>query len=109
LSRSEENQGFRCVICRRLVVPLTNGSYRNHCPFCLTSLHVDVLPGDRRSLCRGVMDAFTIRTSKKGWQVAHRCRVCGVERANRIAEDTVQPDEMDVIIRVQRFGLRNRA
>ncbi|MBA3237248.1 MAG: RNHCP domain-containing protein [Parachlamydiaceae bacterium] len=22
-------------------MPLRNGSYRNHCPFCLSSLHVD--------------------------------------------------------------------
>jgi hypothetical protein len=100
LARSEENRGFLCIVCRKHVKPLTNGSYRNHCPFCLTSLHVDVLPGDRASKCGGVMDAIGVRKSKKGWQIIHRCRACGVDSANRIAEDTEQPDDLERIIRL---------
>jgi hypothetical protein len=27
--------------------------------------------------------------SKKGWQIIHRCQMCGVEKANRAAPDNV--------------------
>src|SRR4051794_2073561 len=47
MSRSTENSSFCCEHCQQLVLPVTNGSYRNHCPFCLRSKHVDILPGDR--------------------------------------------------------------
>ena len=100
MARSEENRGFRCIVCRRVVKPLTNGSYRNHCPFCLASVHVDEKPGDRRSACGGVMDAVALRPSKKGLQIVHRCRKCGIEKVNRIAEDTDQPDDIEALIRL---------
>ena len=37
--------------------PANAGSdHRNHCPNCLSSLHVDEEPGDRASDCGGIMD-----------------------------------------------------
>ena len=36
---------FTCVHCGAEVLPMGKSS-RNHCPFCLWSLHVDILPGD---------------------------------------------------------------
>ena len=56
MSRKRENTAFTCEHCGREVVPLTSGSYRNHCPFCLYSKHVDALPGDRMSECGGLME-----------------------------------------------------
>ena len=39
---------FTCKHCGRLVVSAGAGTgHRNHCPNCLTSLHLDVEPGDR--------------------------------------------------------------
>ena len=39
---------FTCRVCGRLVTPQGAGSgHRNHCPNCLSSLHVDEEPGDR--------------------------------------------------------------
>ena len=58
------------------------------------------MPGDRASACRGVMDAVAVRVSKKGLQLVHRCRRCGVEKVNRIAEDTDQPDDWMAIVRL---------
>ena len=82
-------------------MPLTNGSYRNHCPFCLSSLHVDSrVPGDRDSNCHGVMHAVDVRRTKKGWQIVHRCSRCGVLKANRAALDTDQPDAIDLLARL---------
>lgn len=82
-------------------MPLTNGSYRNHCPFCLYSKHVDCKPGDREQDCQGLMKPVGLQHhSKKGWQIIHCCLRCGSKRVNRIAENTVQPDEIDALIRL---------
>ena len=102
MGRAETNVGFCCVECGTPVRPLTNGSYRNHCPFCLTSVHVDDVPGDRASTCRGVMDAVDIERSRKGWQIVHRCRRCGAIKRNRVAENTDQSDDVDLMIRLMR-------
>lgn len=54
-------ESFICKECGRLVNPEYAGSnHRNHCPYCLTSIHADNLPGDRASLCKGKMDAISI-------------------------------------------------
>lgn len=91
--RNQENSSFVCANCGKFIVPLTNGSYRNHCPFCLCSLHVDNAPGDRESSCKGLMVPVAYRYhSKKGYQIKHKCVQCGKEQWNRIAEDTEQND-----------------
>ena len=91
--RTEENQGFICVNCKREVLPLSNGSYRNHCPYCLYSLHVDQKIGDRAATCKGQMRPVAYRYhNKKGWQILHRCQRCKKEQWNVIARDTVQED-----------------
>lgn len=93
MSRKSENKSFICRNCGRQVLPLTNGSYRNHCPHCLYSLHVDNVPGDRSSSCGGIMEpAGLVYHSKKGYQIRHKCMKCGAERVNVIAEDTIMPD-----------------
>ncbi len=66
---------------------------------CLSSLHVDVNPGDRASDCGGVMDAVGAElTGKKGWVIVHRCRTCGEVRRNIAAlDDPDQPDDLDAL------------
>lgn len=105
MGRKEENQDFVCVVCKNLVTRLQFGSYRNHCPFCLSSLHVDRdLPGDRKSACHGVMKAFGMRFhTKKGWQIVHRCTKCGVEKLNKIVEGNLQPDDWSKIVELSKF------
>lgn len=101
LSRLNENQGFVCKKCGERVLPLNNGSYRNHCPFCLYSLHVDNKPGDRKSLCRGLMEPIGVKTSsKKGMQIVHQCILCGERKVNKIAVDDLQSDDLDVVIKL---------
>jgi DNA-directed RNA polymerase subunit RPC12/RpoP len=105
VSRKTENTGFICSHCGAEVKPLDNGSYRNHCPFCLYSLHVDNLPGDRMSDCHGIMEPVRIRYhSKKGLQIIHRCQKCDVEKVNRIAADAIQPDNKDKINKLILLG-----
>lgn len=82
-------ESFTCKVCGRLIAPEGAGSrHRNHCPRCLSSVHVDDTPGDRASLCGGIMDPIGVWVRKDGeWAVIHRCRSCGALRANRIAAD----------------------
>ncbi len=103
MSRKKENTGFECEHCGRQIVPATNGSYRNHCPFCLRSKHVDRLPGDRQSECRGLMAPEGLRRkSGKGWQIVFRCLRCGTVRVNKISENTEQPDDMRTLVKLSR-------
>lgn len=98
------NQSFACVECGAEVPALASGGYRNHCPRCLHSLHVDVNPGDRASDCGGVLEPVAVESSgKKGWVIVHRCRSCGAVRRNRAAiDDPLAPDDFDAIIALTR-------
>ena len=83
-------EAFRCAGCA-LDVPLTapGTAHRNHCPHCLTSLHVDRrVPGDRASECRGRMTVLGLSVRPDGeWMLIHHCLACGELSANRIAGD----------------------
>ena len=99
MSRKTENTGFTCENCGREVEPLSNGSYRNHCPFCLYSRHVDVRPGDRQSACGGLMKPVGLgHKGGKGLQIAHVCLRCGHESVNAVAENTTQPDDIYTLV-----------
>jgi RNHCP domain-containing protein len=89
------------------VSPLTNGSYRNHCPACLWSRHVDDVPGDRASECGGAMRPVAVRQhSAKGHQLVHRCERCGTTSVNRVAIDTEQPDDWTRVCALASVGGR---
>lgn len=93
MARNLENTGFICENCCLEIFPVTNGCYRNHCPFCLYSVHLDIVPGDRKSVCRALMKPVQLTyKSKKGWQIIHVCLKCDVKKACRVATDTEQPD-----------------
>jgi DNA-directed RNA polymerase subunit RPC12/RpoP len=97
-----KNTAFTCVNCHRHVPPLSNGTYRNHCPYCLHSLHVDINPGDRASDCGGVLEPVGVDYSgKKGWVIVSRCRLCGDVKRNKAAlDDPVVPDDYDLVVRL---------
>ncbi len=63
---SKNDSGFICEHCGREVPPLGYTS-RNHCPYCLWSLHVDENPGDRASEGRAPLEpVFAEPDPKKG-------------------------------------------
>nr|WP_242869592.1 RNHCP domain-containing protein [Eubacterium pyruvativorans] len=80
---------FTCRNCGWPVSPEGAGSgHRNHCPNCLCSLHVDVMPGDRGASCHGIMDPVGVWVRSDGeWAILHRCRQCGKLDSNRTAAD----------------------
>ncbi len=85
----QSNEGFVCQKCKIKIPPHQGGSCRNHCSFCLYSLHVDEsVPGDRASLCQGLMAPIAVEINKKkGVRILHLCQKCGHRIWNRSAPD----------------------
>ena len=94
LDKNSTNSGFTCANCGREVSP-ADKTARNHCPFCLWSLHVDSeTPGDRDSKCRGKMEPVAIFQKHGEWIVIHHCEKCEKEIRNKCAED----DNFEVLL-----------
>mgnify|MGYP002625418131 FL=1 len=91
------NEGFTCEHCEA-VVKKAPSSCRNHCNECLWSKHVDEkVPGDRKSLCLGLMEPIAIiSNNKKGQQIMHECTKCGEKKMNKVLPD----DNQDQIIKL---------
>ena len=86
---TKNDAGFICANCGRKVETLGYTS-RNHCPYCLFSLHVDIMPGDRDNLCGGILEPVLSEPSanlKKGYVITFRCKKCGKKVRNRAAKD----------------------
>ena len=83
------NDTFVCKVCGKMVVPGGAGSeHRNHCPYCLSSQHLDFEPGDRAANCGGIMEPIAVWVRKNSeWAIIHRCKICGALSSNRIAAD----------------------
>ena len=97
---TKNDEGFICKNCGREVLPLRYTS-RNHCPFCLCSLHVDINPGDRANDCGGILRPIqTLPDPKKGFIIIHRCDRCGAVVRNKAALDGEQADDGDLLIRL---------
>lgn len=87
------DENFTCAVCGKSVKKL-GYTARDHCPHCLSSLHVDNFPGDRKSECKGVLEPIGIERNKKGVQIVYRCTVCGQIKKNIAADD----DNSELII-----------
>lgn len=99
------NEPFKCEHCGREVSPIRfGGSYRNHCPFCLWSKHVDGdVPGDRASSCQGLMEPIGVTTKSGGeFTLVHQCIKCGFRRLNRIAGD----DDTGLLTKIGGFSVK---
>ena len=61
------DEAFTCKRCGRLVVPEGAGSdHRNHCPYCLCSVHLDNASGDREADCGALMEPIGVWVRKNG-------------------------------------------
>ena len=92
---------FVCMACHHFVsaeAGLSNVHNRNHCPYCLSSRHLDLYEaGDRLSACKARMKPIAVtfkRTLKKyadanrgELMLVHSCDDCGKFSVNRIAAD----------------------
>ena len=96
---TKNDASFICENCGKEVKPLGYSS-RNHCPFCLHSIHIDVNPGDRANTCLGILEPVSaLPDAKKGYIIIHRCKKCGELRRNKAAYNVeIQPDDIKLII-----------
>ena len=90
--RDEE---FICENCGRKVSTL-GYTARDHCPFCLYSKHVDIMPGDRKNTCLGLLQPIGIEKFRDTYKIVYRCLKCGDLHKNIMAKD----DDMEVIISI---------
>lgn len=88
--RDEE---FVCDNCKHEVKKL-NYTARDHCPYCLYSKHVDILPGDRNNNCKGLLKPIGIEKFKDTYKIIYKCLKCGETHKNIISND----DNMNLII-----------
>lgn len=93
------DEGFTCGHCAR-PVPAHGRTARNHCPYCLRSRHVDVVPGDREADCGALMDPVGMELVKGVPTLHHRCRACGAERRVRVLRDGAVPDDWAAVVEV---------
>lgn len=104
------NKDFQCKHCHYLVTADSQYSgviNRNHCPYCLHSLHVDLYEaGDRLNACKAKMQpvGLTLKKLNKKYgkdqqgelMLVHQCTECGSLSINRIAAD----DDADALLAV---------
>lgn len=69
---------------------------RDHCPNCLYSKHVDILPGDRSNNCLGLLEPIGIEKFKDTYKIIYKCKNCGKIHKNIVAYD----DNIDLIIKL---------
>ena len=82
-------ESFVCAHCGKKIQPEGAGSkHRNHCPYCLYSLHVDETAGDRKAACHGKMEPIAVVSREDGdWSILHQCKLCGKLNLNRALAD----------------------
>ena len=83
------NEPFLCKFCEKKVPIHPTGSSRNHCPYCLISLHLDNdIPGDRNSSCHGKMIIQKVEIiSNDKFKIKFKCKKCGKIHHNKSAPD----------------------
>ncbi len=94
--RDEE---FICENCGQLVNPL-GYTARDHCPHCLYSKHVDIMPGDRQNPCKGLLKPIGIEKFKDTYKILYKCTSCNEPHKNIMAKD----DNMELIIELSKVN-----
>jgi len=106
---------FRCAHCGAFVTSahfFSGVNNRNHCPYCLWSVHLDLFAaGDRLSACKAPMKPVGLTTKRTRNKYApdgggelmlvHECTDCRSFSINRIAAD----DLADAILEVYHESL----
>ena len=87
------DEDFTCDYCGKQVLKL-GYTARDHCPYCLCSKHVDVMPGDRRELCHGKLIPKELEKYKDTYKIVYECDKCHKIRKNIMAND----DDFDALL-----------
>lgn len=86
---------FTCIVCNKEVKPL-GYTARDHCPYCLSSIHVDNNPGDRQNNCHGILEPIEVDTTGDKYKIIYKCQKCQAIKKNIKAND----DDIEAIINV---------
>jgi predicted RNA-binding Zn-ribbon protein involved in translation (DUF1610 family) len=97
------DEAFQCAFCG-FDVPPAERTARDHCPRCLASLHVDVVPGDRAAGCGGRMDPVGGVVRGDEVILRYRCRKCKFERNMRALRRGPVPDDWVAVIAALKPG-----
>ena len=89
------DEPFICEHCQKEVNEL-NYTARDHCPYCLYSKHLDILPGDRKNTCKGLLKPISIEKYKNTYKIIYKCLKCNKTHKNIMAKD----DNYDEIIQL---------
>ncbi len=93
----KKDEAFTCINCGKEVGPL-GYTTRDHCPHCLYSIHIDIMPGDRANTCKGILKPIGIEKFKDTYKIVYRCEKCHEEHKNIMATD----DSLDEIINISK-------
>lgn len=85
-------------VCEHCGFEVKGSGYTNHCPKCLWSKHVDVFPGDREEVCKGLMKPIRSEQIEGDWYVIQKCEKCSREWKNRLVEG----DNFDVLVELSK-------
>jgi len=91
------DENFKCENCNKEVEKL-NYTARDHCNKCLYSKHVDIMPGDRKNTCQGLLKPVAIEKFKDTYKIIYKCLKCGITHKNIMAKD----DNFDKIIELSK-------
>ncbi|MBE6140701.1 MAG: RNHCP domain-containing protein [Firmicutes bacterium] len=91
------DESFKCLNCGGHVESL-GYTARDHCPYCLYSLHVDINPGDRLANCFGLLKPFGVEKFRDSYKILYVCLKCGYQHKNIMAID----DDFNKIIEISR-------
>ena len=91
------DENFKCENCNKEVEKL-NYTARDHCNNCLYSKHVDIMPGDRKNTCQGLLKPVAIEKFKDTYKIIYKCLKCGITYKNIMAKD----DNFDKIIELSK-------
>lgn len=80
-------EDFNCSECNTLV---SGSGYTDHCPNCLWGKHVDIMPGDRASPCKGKLEPIAAIYSKNGYTIVYKCQKCNVKKNFKAAQNDNQ-------------------
>lgn len=91
-------EDFKCFNCKKAI---QGNGYTDHCPHCLWSLHVDIMPGDRASPCRGPMKPKYAISERSNYLLVYKCQKCSAEKRVNAAPN----DDVNIIFSLARNAM----
>ncbi len=93
---SQFKRNIEDFVCEKCGFDVEGNGYTNHCPQCLWSKHVDVTPGDRAGICRGLMEPVRVEVKNREYIIIHKCVKCGLDLSNK----AVKEDNFDMLVQI---------